>query len=269
MRADEDDSRTLEQRLRSTRAVRQVVSALRALTRSQLPRVESAAADAAAYQDAVERVVARLASAPRGVGAKDALHVVVGPERGWCGALARELLAQVPLPGLLGLVGKRLGEEAAGDAALNSRVRFVLPAATSPEEAPEVARAVATAVLEPLGAAHVELWHPTGGTARLRSTVLLGGPRARRIDAPETLSPWREVLRVATFEAIAGRLATAAVEALRTETRARAAAAEQAFHAAERQLEALTLRWRAARQEQITTELLELVAGRAAMLGQG
>ena len=101
----------------------------------------------------------------------------------------------------------------------------------------------------------------------LRRAVLLGGARARRYDAPSTLSPWEDVLRAAVFEAVTSRLAVGAVEALRSEVVARVAAADQARTAAERELDELQQAWRVARQEQITSELVELVAGRAALLG--
>lgn len=96
--------------------------------------------------------------------------------------------------------------------------------------------------------------------------MLLGGQRARLVTSPPTLSPWEDVLRAAVFEAVTGRLTVGAVEALRSEVQGRLTAADQARTAAERQLDELKQQWRVARQEQITTELLEIVAGRAATL---
>lgn len=268
MRPDERDLSGLERRIGAVGAVRQVVDAIWALGRAQLPRVEAASAEVVAYLEEVETVVARLAAPPRPPAPQArSLAVVMGPERAWCGSLPRELLSQAPTHAELGLVGHRLLELAAEDPALEQRVRFALPGAVAPEDAPHVARAVAEKLLGQLDAADVELLHPVRGGRVLTRAVLLGGPRARRYDAPPTLSPWEDVLRAAVFEAVTSRLAVGAVEALRSEVVARVAAADQARTAAERELDGLQQAWRVARQEQITSELVELVAGRAALLG--
>jgi F-type H+-transporting ATPase subunit gamma len=268
MQADKHDPGGLEQRLTATRAVHQVVGAIWAMARAQLPVAEAAAGEVVAYLREVEEVVARLAGPAEPSGpAGRTLRVLMGPERGWCGALPRELITQLPPDGELGLVGHRLSEVALEDEALRPRVRFVLPGATTADEAPQVARAVAEAVLAWLDATRVELWHPVDGTAQLATAMLLGGVRARRHLAPATLSPWEQVLKAAVFEAVTGRLAVGAIEALRSEARARVGAASQARAAAERRLEALQQAFHVARQEQITTELLELVAGGIATRG--
>lgn len=261
-----EDAAALERRMNAVGAVRQVVNAIWALARAQLPLVESAAAEVVAYLEQVDAVVARLAG-PRQPPPPSArtLLVVLGPERPWCGSLPREVLAQLPAHAELGLVGRRLQEVAADDAEVMARVRFSLPGAQSPDDAPAVAWAIAEELLAHLEVAHVEVLHPVDGGSRLVSTVLLGGQRARSYTAPSTLSPWGEVLRAAVFEAVTSRLTVAAVAALRSEVRARMAAAEQARTAADKKLEQLQHEWRDARQEAITTELVELVAGRAAL----
>ena len=268
LRLETEDLAALERRMGAVAAVHQVVNAVWALARAQLPLVEAAAADAVAWLTEVEQVVARLAGPPRPPPPNArTLSVLLGPERAWCGSLPRELLAQLPSEGELGLVGRRLHELAATDERLSGRVRFKLPGAVSPEDAPGVARAVAEALLAELDVAHVEVFHPVKGGRSLARTVLLGGQRERRHRGPATLSPWDEVMRAAVFEAVTGRLGVAVVEALYSEVYARLAAAEQAKRAAARRLDELKAGWRTARQEQITNELLELVAGRAAMLG--
>jgi F-type H+-transporting ATPase subunit gamma len=267
MRPDEKDLSSLERRMDAVAAVRQVVNAIWALARAQLPHVEEASAEVVAYLEQVEAVVSRLAGPPRPpASTARSLVVLMGPERAWCGSLPRELLAQLPEDAELGLVGRRLQEVVAEAPPLRARVRFALPGATSPEDATQVALAVAERLLAHLDVAHVELWHPVGGGRRLTRAVLLGRERERRHTSPPTLSPWEEVLRAAVFEVVTSRLAVGAVEALRSEVVARVAAADQARAAAERQLGELQQAWRVARQEQITSELVELVAGRGALM---
>lgn len=267
MRPDDRDLTALERRISAVSAVRQVVDAIWALGRAQLPKVEAASGDVVAYLEEVEAVVARLAGPPAPPPAHaHTLSVVMGPERAWCGSLPRELLSQLPAHGELGLVGHRLLELAAEDPALRARVRFALPGAVSPEDAAHVARTVAEQLLSQLDAARIELLHPVRGGRTFTRSVLLGGAREPRMAAPATLSPREDALRAAVFEAVTSRLAVGAIEALRSEVAARVAAADQARTAAARELETLQQDWRVARQEQITSELVELVAGRAALL---
>jgi F-type H+-transporting ATPase subunit gamma len=256
-----------ERRMAAVGAVAQVTRAVWALARAQLPAAEAAAAQAAVYLDWVDEVVARLAGAPR-LDAEDAvLWVLVGPERAFCGPLARVLLAQLPAEGAVGLVGARLAERAAADPALMARVRFTLPAAATPDEVGPRAEALAGAVLDAVGGRAAVLLHPDGGAPRLRQGVLLAGKREPAADPPETLSPAAQVLGAAVIEAVEGRLAVGLAEALHAEVRARLVAAEAARRQSERSLEALRQHWQVLRQESITRELLELAA--AARAGAG
>ena len=74
--------------------------------------------------------------------------------------------------------------------------------------------------------------------------------------------PSRErLLEVAVAESVTGHLRVGLAEALRSEVRARAAAAEAAKQAVERQRDALGSSLRVLQKEQITAELSELYAG--------
>lgn len=262
------DLAVIERRIAAVSAVRQVIHAIWALARAQLPLVEEAVAEASVYLDCVDEVVAALAGAPRprpdAAGRAGALLVVLGPERSYCGALPRQILAQLPPEARLGLAGARLWEVAEQDARIAARVAFHVPGAVTHEEHEDIARAVADAVLRHAGGADVELLYPRDGGSALGRVTLLGGPRAPAPYPPETFSPIEVVLRAAVIEAITGRLAVGAAEALRSEVRARAAAAEAARRASDERLEQLRRAWTAARQDQITGEILEVVAGRLA-----
>lgn len=266
--AEQDfDLGVVERRIAAVAAVGQVVHAIWALARAQLPLAERASADASAYLDWVDEVVERLAGAPVPWTAGRRLHVVLGPERAYAGALPRRVLAQIPDDGLLGLVGSRLIESAMRRPELESRILFTLPGAVSHDEHDEIAHRIAEAVLFHAGHSHVELLYPRGGGSTLHRVVLLAGERAPVGRAPETWSPLPEVLAYAVRESIASRLAVGVAEALRAEVRARIIAAETARGACDRRLDELHQTWRIARQEQITNELLEVVSGRQAALG--
>lgn len=263
---DDEDARAdlavVERRMSAVRAVRQVVNAIWAMAHAQLPLVEEALAAAEAWRVAIEGIVDRLVGATTTSAATArVLTVAIGPERPWCGALPRRLLAQLPPDGDLVVVGTRLQDVAMRDAALRARARLALPGATAPEQASEVAVAIATALLDRLDVDRVQLLVPRGPQAELVAVDVIGGARARRHDAPSTLSPWEDVLRAALLQAVTGRLTVAILQALAIEVQARAAAAEQARLACDRRLERLQQGWRVARQEEITNELIELVAG--------
>lgn len=267
MRDDEVDLSRIERRIGAIRSVRQVVHAIWALARAQLPLVEAAAQDATIYLDWIDDIVQRLAGPPAAASGEQVLHVVLGPERAYCGGLPRQILSQVPKEGRLGLVGRRFVEVADRKPAVARRVVFRLSGAVSHDDHGEVARRIAEAVLEHAGGHQVDMLHPTRGEPHLHRAVVLGGRRELGHLPPATLSPPRLVLDAALGESVAGRLAVAAAEAMRSEIQARIVAADSARKACDHRLDELATRWRTARQEQITSELLEVVSGRLAALG--
>lgn len=258
------DLPSAERRMAAVGAVGQVMQAVWALARAQQPKVEAAAADAATWLDWAEEIVDRIAGAPADEDSADKLWVLIGPERAFCGPLARGHLDQLPAVGELGLVGGRLAEVASLDPDLQERVRFVLPAAATADEIPGRASDLAQAVLTHAHGRSVSLLHADGGTPRLRVGRLLTGARQPVLERPETYSPVAEVLEAAVLQAVTGRLAVALAEALRAEVRARLVAADAARRACDRELEELTHAWRVLRQENITQELIELSAATTA-----
>ncbi|MCC6903393.1 MAG: F0F1 ATP synthase subunit gamma [Polyangiaceae bacterium] len=260
MPSPERELSAVERRMDAVRAVRRVVHAIWAVSSAQLPLVERAVAAASDYLAWVDQVVARLIGPPVPGAAPEALWVVLGPERAYSGSLARDLLAELPAEGAVGLVGRRLAEVAAEISGVSARVRFELPGATSHEQHDEVAQAVARAVLEHARSADV---HLLGfGASGPRTALILGRRYSPAGLAPETYSPLPVVLDHAVTEALSSRLSVAVAEALRAELLHRIAAAERAKSACDSRLEELTHDWRAARQEHITSELVEIVSGR-------
>jgi F0F1-type ATP synthase gamma subunit len=244
-----EDLGRLEQRLEALEAVCGVVHALGAIARAQLPEVEERVGDAQGYLEEVDACVARLVH--RSVSAGPRLTVVLGPERAFCGSLPRELakVAKARMPVVL--IGRRLTEAAS-----------LLGVSTEAELSGPTSALDLDLVAERMQGRDVVLVHPRpGGVAEV---VLLGGPATPAPGAPELFSPREVVLAAAVRESVSARLHLALARALHAEVSGRLAASEAARTAIERKRDELLATWRVARHERITTELLELVSGRAA-----
>lgn len=260
----EGDPSAVERRMLVVRAVRQIVHAIWALARAQLPLAEKAAADATTYLDWVDQVTARLAGRPRHLPAAETFFVVIGPQRAYCGGLPRKVAHAIPPDGELGLVGARLIEIASELPEVAPRVRFALPSAATHDEHEETSRALAEAVLTHARHRVVELLYPVSVDGALRSVVLLAGPREALPSPPDHYAPLPALVGAAVSEGVGGRLSVGLAEALRAETLARIAASERAKTACDASIDELQREWRVARQQEITAEILEVVAGREA-----
>lgn len=256
----------IEARLRAVDAVGDVVRAVWAIAQAQHPRAEAAVAEASAYLDWVDAIVERVAGRPlRGRDGTDdpaALTLAVGPERAFCGALARECADALPAAGRLGLVGRRFADAVTARPALRARVVFTLPGPGSVDEFEPVAEAAAAAVLHHAGPHAVWVQHPRDGRVAGERALLLPAPGAAGPGRlPDHFSPPDTLLADAARERATGRLVSALAEALRAEVRARVAATEHARHAIDERRGGLERSLRVLRQEGITAELLELFAG--------
>jgi len=262
MQIDSHDATSIERRIVAVKAVRQITHALWALSRAQLPLVERTVAEASEFLDWVDDMVERLAGRPVPGRSRASLHVVIGPERGYSGSLARDIVSTIPRDGALGLVGRRLTELAAEDAQLAGRVLFELPAAMTPDEPEGVAEALAEVILQHAHDMHVVLHYPRPGHRKLTRVVILAGAREPQASPPDSYSPLKDVLAAAVRESVRGRLTIGIAEALCAEVVARIAATERARKACDQRFEELERIWRVAQRERITSELLEISAGR-------
>jgi hypothetical protein len=259
---DQQDLATVERRMAAVTSVHQVVQLIWLIARSQLPDVEAAAADAGTYVDWVDATICRLAGEPELAEPGAALHVVFGPERGYCGGLTREVIGGLPPEGHLGIVGRHLLERAtADDIDRAARIRFTVPGPASAFEHEAVAYDVARAILEHAGDAPVVVHYPSVDADGLVQRHILSGGRRVVRDPPETFSPVSTTLEIGVRELVMGRLAVAAIETLRAEVRARVAASDRARTGCDRRLEELRGDLAVVRQSQVTSELLEIVAG--------
>lgn len=126
-----------------------------------------------------------------------------------------------------------------------------------------VLSSVASKILEHGRGARVLVMHPVSEGSTMNIVPLIAA-RALVERAPETYSPLGQVVEAVVVEAMKGRLAVAAAEALRAEIQARITAADAARRACEQRLLELESFWHLGRRETITRELLEIVAGREA-----
>lgn len=260
-----DDPLVLERSIRAVTAIRQVVHAIWALSRAQLALVEHAASAASTYQAWIDAAVERVAGPPEAQEGTRRLTVIFGPERPYSSALIRritEVVATLP-EGDLGIVGARLAEAVQTIPEIDGRVRFRCSGSVAHDDLHEVALEVAAAIVEHGRGASVSVLHPAEPPVHFAHVPLIVA-RAIRERPPKTYSPLGEVAAAAVLEAIAGRLAVAAVESLRAEVRARIVAADMARRACDERRASLETIWQRERRETITRELLEIVAGREA-----
>ncbi|MCC6625163.1 MAG: F0F1 ATP synthase subunit gamma [Deltaproteobacteria bacterium] len=266
------DLRQLEARADAVRTVERVVKAVWALARAQMPLADRAAAESVAHVDALDRVLARLAGAPRTTphapGGADALTVVIGPEHALTGGLAERVRRALPPEGALGVVGQRL-HDLIVDGPEAARVRFHVPAPSSVPGLEASARLLAEAIVDARARmtpdVEVVIVHPMAGADVMARSVLLSGAREPVGAPPETLSPLADVIAEVAAQALTARLAAALAESLRAELRARLAAAGQAKQAAGDKLEEIDRLLRSARQGDVTREVTELAAARLAV----
>ncbi|MCW5830922.1 MAG: F0F1 ATP synthase subunit gamma [Labilithrix sp.] len=254
-----DDITAVERSMRAVGAIRQVLHAVWALSRAQLPLVEQAASAAATYQSWVDGAADRVAGAPYASTAARTLTVVFGPERPYSSILARRIAEAIP-DGDLGIVGQRLAETIGQSAETDRRVRFRCPGSVAHDDLHDVAFSVAKQILEHGRGAVVVVIHPLERSAELARVPLIAA-RGLVDRPPETFSPLARVVERAVVEAMTGRLAVAAAEALRAEIRARMEAADTARRACDERLVELEGALHLGRRETITRELLEIVAG--------
>jgi F0F1-type ATP synthase gamma subunit len=258
----ESDIASLERSMRAVTAIRQVVQAIWALSRAQLPLVDQAASAAVTYQHWVDAVLERVAGAATPLEVPRRLTVVFGPERPYSSGLARRIMEAIP-GGELGIVGQRLADTVRQVAEIDRRVRFRCVGSVAHDDLHEVALGVARQLLEHGRDAVVAVMQPVNDGAAM-SVVPLIATRSLVERPPETFSPLADVVEAAITEAMMGRLAVAAAEALRAEIRARIASADAARRACEERMAELESVWHLGRRETITRELLEVIAGQEA-----
>lgn len=259
------DLEELERSLRAVDAVGSVVHALHALARAQLPRAEAAVADTAAYLDWVDEVVQLVAGPPAAADAGQRLLVLLGPERPFSGTLSARLAQTLSRVAMaterLGVVGRWMADVLGRDPALCSRALFRLAGPSSADELSSVAETLAGALLQHARDRPVRLVYPGAAGPEFVQRDILATHRSEPDADVELYSPPHTVLKAALSDAVVGRLRCVLAEAHLAEIRARLAASERARQAIDDRRDNLRGMLRVRRQERITQELIELVAG--------
>jgi F-type H+-transporting ATPase subunit gamma len=273
----------IEAHAANVRELRDIVGAMRALagmrvqeaTRALAGVRQYAAAMAAAIGEALLLSPSPPADAGRGRGR--GLVVVFTAEHGFAGAFNEHLLAaaQTALArsDLLFVVGSR-GLAAAAET--GRPVAWSRPMATRPNGAAEVGRGLAAELYRRIamgGVAHVGLvyarWRPAAAASIEHRPLLPLDPGAFALAAPRqkplhNLAP-QALLETVTAEYVFALLTEAIVDSIASENAARFAAMAAAHDNVSKKLDQLRQAARQARQDDITTELLDLVTGAEAM----
>lgn len=276
----------LQARLASITELVGVVRTLRSLAAVRLHQAEATLPAARAYADFVAgALVTALALEGRSEAVEPAAGrlravVVFCSEHGFVGALNRTLLDHAQdgaggSPAVLFVVGRR-GLLEAGERNLAVAGHWPMPA--QPDSAAKLARELAVATFEEFAGGQVAaldlVFARIHGLAAPQINRLSILPPAPISVAPKAALPPLTNLPVAVLagrlveDYVVGRLALAAIEALAAENAQRVVTMTAAHDNIERRVRELERRLQQLRQEEITTELLDVVTGSEAQRGR-
>lgn len=269
-----EDLSRIEARLESIAELSELVGALRSMAASRAREAQEATQGTKHYAAIVERAIRDIAPLDGAAAPAEAaapVLLVIGSENGFVGGFNARLLERALAerrPGeRLFIVGRRLqiaATEGAVDpddtVAMSSRRDGVTPLAR------RVAKRIAGANSVRLVSARWE----TGANHRIevRQILPLDLPRwhrARPLDAPLHHLPGGELLDGLAQEYLLAEIADALMESLASENAARLRTMDAASRNIDDRLERLRREERAARQEQTTSDMLDVVTGAEAV----
>lgn len=197
--------------------------------------------------------------------------MVIGSEHGFVGALNERLLDRVELETLgeyeLGIVGRRC-ELLAMEREIQCSWR--IPAAANVDGVGAVARRVAARLRESGGVRIVFPAYKRGAEYEIAAKTILPFESELLTGTSERNPPLHhlppiELVRRLSEELLFAEVAFALVETLASENAARLQLMQAGDRNTKEKLDELTRKTRAARQEKITTELLDVIAGSEAV----
>lgn len=280
------DQTTLERRRDNSIAVREILVSMRALSAVQLRRGHAALRTVRDYEDSIARGLMRSGFEP--IGQPKPIRVmliVLGSDQGMCGALTRHLVERAIVR------IRRLEAEVRLVVAVGRRTRSLLEAAgqavdfghDSPVSVHGVDALVGTM------ATHLERELPGGECCRVEVVYNRHrddsepGATALRVYPPQPVSapsdqkhsreprsyePLASVLDASLLEWSYAAIYRCALESLTAEHDARLRTTDAAIHTLDDRLEDLRIELNRLRQEAITNELQEIVAGSVAQRAQ-
>jgi F-type H+-transporting ATPase subunit gamma len=272
-------------RIRNVRQLDAVVTALRGIAASRAQQGRSLLAGIDAYSAVVSRAIGqaltlmpadyRHTSEKRGASVGLILFCA---EQGFAGAFSERVLnaAGGDFANVMTLLIGTRGLVVARERGLNPS--WSRPMASHVDAVPSLANDIAEALYAQIAGgmpSTIEIIVPrsiSGGGVRVDRHSLLPLDLAQFVDAPETLPPLttlkpQELLERLTAEYVYARLCEAAMHAYEAENQARMMTMTAARHNIETRLVTLTQREQQLRQDEITSEIVELAAGAEALRG--
>ncbi|MGE0765166.1 MAG: F0F1 ATP synthase subunit gamma [Hyphomicrobiaceae bacterium] len=270
-----DDVARLEARMASLGELRDLFTAMQTLAASRVQAAQTALASARAYTEAIERAIADAAALQNGGraaprlddGRPSSVLIVICSEHGFAGAFNRTLLERARsavVPGdEVAVIGRR-GSSIAREHGITPA--WTMPMATHVDGIPETARRLAAKLgeSETIRAVH---GHSKGGAsfdAELRQILPLPSENLTQPfnhAAPLHHLPPMLLLKRLVGELLLAELVLVLAESFASENAARLQIMQSASRNAASKLDDLTRRSHQSRQEAITAELLEVVAG--------
>lgn len=241
-----------------------------ARARTARAQVEAVDAYAATISDAMGRIVGQIGGSKKGVPSRPGFLVFCA-EQGFAGAFSERVLdslADKPPKAPLFLLGTRGATIAAGRR-LTPTWTGAMPSHSSgvPKLADGIARAVMAGITaEQMDGVVAVFTERTGGTARIRRRVLLpldpvAPTNGSGVD-PLVNLPAETLFAAMGADYLHALICRTALHAFAAENEARMAAMSAAKDQIERELSDLQAKLRQVRQEEITTEVIELGAGK-------
>jgi F-type H+-transporting ATPase subunit gamma len=271
----------LKARLASLGELRDLMRAIRALAAAHVQEAQAALPGIRRYVEVVEDAIAEGASllppgdthVVRGR-SRDGVLIVVGSEHGFVGAFDEQLLdrvAAVLSPGqIFGVIGRR-GAALAAERGLD--VAWSEPMATHVGGVLGVTRRVADRLANVSTASIVYGAYRRGGRYEVEVRRIL--PLDPKLLAGASANPAlhqlgaEALLRECAGEYLFAEITRSVMESLASENGARLQVMEAADRNIADKLDTLTRRERAVRQDAITAELLDVITGAEAVMGEG
>lgn len=264
----------LVRRIAHTDELHDIIGAVRALAAARLRRahdgIEASRAYAAIVGEVLRGVLPAVAGDDRGSPAaapRRVLTIAFGSQHGFVGGYNDDIVAAVTgLPGPVWMVGDR-ATAVARESDLPIAAGF--PMATRVASVDDLARALAREIVATARDVDaVDLTYLPYGSERTAVSTrrllpldpgelgapTIGPPPLRYMSAGDLVARFAE-------EYLLSQLASAAMESFASENRARLRQMDQTYESIERRLDGLRREARHARQEEITTELLDIITG--------
>lgn len=267
-----DRPEAIQRRLKAMDEIGEVVGALRAIASAHVAAARGAIEAIKAYDAQVAGALDRLAApVPEEAVSGPGLVIVIGAGQGFCGAypmrLADAALHRTPPAAGLLVIGQRTRLMLA-EAGRNANWSEELPA--TPDLVPELASQITDTLID-LSVTYPGPIQTVAGrdlpgqpieVRRIWPADRTEGPEAPfRYDAPLTTLPLPVLIRGLLAEALFADVARALMEGLRAENQARVEAMARAASNLKSRRADVARRFQQVRQEQMTTEVIELSTG--------